>query len=284
MSVPPALQRLYSSFLYASVHLYFIHLFICSIPPLFRSYLREMAKPFLTAEWRNLLMANYAIDPAVLRPYLPCRTELDTFNGTHFVSLVGFLFANTRVLGVSVPFHRNFEEVNLRFYVRYKESGAWKRGVVFIKEIVPRQAISFIANNLYGENYATHRMRHEWKLSRDGFEVSYNWEVNGAWNYLKALAEKEKSPLVEGSEEAFITEHYWGYTFINQSCAGTYQVEHPSWKVHKVLSYEVKCNTAVLYGPQFVEALSQQPSSVFLAEGSLIAVMKGSKIFASVSS
>lgn len=242
-----------------------------------------MPKPFLTAEWKNLLMANYQIEPSALKPLLPCRTELDTFNGTHFVSLVGFLFANTKVLGIPVPFHRTFEEVNLRFYVRYKEDGKWKRGVVFVKEIVPRHAISFVANTLYGEKYATHRMEHKWKKNKEGFSVSYFWQVNGRWNYLKALAEESASPLVAGSEEEFITEHYWGYTFVNQSCAGVYQVQHPRWSVHKVRSFEVKCDVKELYGPQFVEALAAEPASVFLAEGSAVHVMKGTKIFATAS-
>lgn len=229
-------------------------------------------------------MAKYAMDPAVLKPYLPCRTELDTFNGTYYVSLVGFLFANTKVLGISIPFHRTFEEVNLRFYVRYKENGVWNRGVVFIKEIVPKRAISFVANTLYGEKYATHQMKHEWKLTSEGFEVSYNWKVRGEWNFLKAVAETEASPLMEGSKEEFITEHYWGYTFVNQDCAGTYQLAHSRWTVHQVNRFDVHCNTEVLYGTYFVEALSVSPASVFLAEGSPVSVMKGMKIFSSVSS
>jgi uncharacterized protein len=239
-----------------------------------------MPKPFLTAEWRHLLMANYAIEPAVLKPYLPCNTELDTFNGTHYVSLVGFLFANTKVLGMSFPFHRTFEEVNLRFYVRYKEGTEWRRGVVFIKEIVPKQMIAFIANSLYGEKYARHPMKHHWQLNSEGFAVDYQWKVGTEWNYLKAVAEKDATPLVKGSEEEFITEHYWGYTFIDQRCAGTYQVAHPSWKVRKVNSYDIHCQTSVVYGQQFEAALSQNPTSVFLAEGSAVSVMKGTKIFA----
>ena len=239
-----------------------------------------MPKPFLAAEWRNLLMANYAIDPSVLKPYLPCGTELDEFNGTHFVSLVGFLFANTRVMGVSVPLHTTFEEVNLRFYVRYKENGLWKRGVVFIKEIVPKHLISLVANSLYGEKYATHPMKHEWKTVSEGLEVSYSWKVGQEWNYLRALTEKNASPLVEGSKEEFITEHYWGYTFINQGCSGTYQVAHPRWGVHRVLDFDAYCNVEALYGRPFVDALSEKPSSVFLADGSPIKVMKGSKIYA----
>jgi uncharacterized protein len=240
-----------------------------------------MPKTFLTAEWRNLLMANYLVDPAILEPYLPCKTELDTFNGLHYVSLVGFLFSDTKVLGIRFPFHQTFEEVNLRFYVRYREGNQWKRGVVFLKEIVPKRIITFVANTLYGENYTTHDMKHEWKNSDKGFEVAYYWKVNKEWNYLKAVTEKEAAEIIPGSEEEFITEHYWGYTFVNESCSGTYQVSHPRWKVHKVIEHAIFCNAASLYGAAFAETLQQKPSSIFLAEGSEISVMKGAKIFAS---
>lgn len=223
-------------------------------------------------------MANYAIDPSILRPYLPCRTELDTFEGVHYVSLVGFLFANTRVKGISLPFHRTFEEVNLRFYVRYKEAGVWKRGVVFMKEIVPRRLITFVANTIYKENYATFPMRHEWRHEQEGFHVSYEWKVVGEWNYLKALADPVAQPLVEGSAEAFITEHYWGYTHVNERCMGEYEVRHPKWNIHTVKDYDAYCNAASLYGKAFEEALAQPPRSVFLAEGSAIEVMDGKKM------
>ncbi len=236
-------------------------------------------KTFLSAAWRNLIMANYAIDPKVLQPYLPCKTELDQFNGTHYVSLVGFLFENTRLLGMKLPFHHTFEEVNLRFYVRYKEDGAWKRGVVFMKEIVPRRMITFVANTVYGEKYATHPMRHQWQQTDAGFLVNYEWKVNEEWNRIQVLAEKQGTPLVEGSEEEFITEHYWGYTHVNEACTGVYEVRHPRWKVHRVLEHEIRCSTEALYGPAFVPALQEAPRSVFLAEGSPIQVMKGSRVY-----
>lgn len=241
-----------------------------------------MAGTFLTAEWRNLLMANYEIDPSVLKNHLPCYTELDSYNGKYYVSLVGFLFKNTRIGGIGFPFHRTFEEVNLRFYVRYKETNNWKRGVVFIKEIVPRRMITFIANTLYKENYATHIMRHEWRYVEDKLAVEYYWKVENEWNYLKALADLQPTQLVQGSEEEFITEHFWGYTFINNSCSGEYEVAHPSWRIHKVNEYEVKCDAGKLYGKEFIEVLNQKPSSVFLAEGSPIKVMKGSKILSRI--
>ena len=238
-----------------------------------------MKKPFLTAEWRNLLMANYVIDPAILKKHLPCRTELDDFNGVHYVSLVGFLFTNTKVLGLSFPFHQTFEEVNLRFYVRYKEDNQWKRGVVFLKEIVPRRMITFIANKVYGENYATHPMKHSWQTKDNELQIAYEWKVGGDWNYLKAVAAEQPEAIAEGSEAEFITEHYWGYTTVNNDCTGVYEVVHPKWNVHKVKSYDIKCDTEKLYGIDFVETLNAKPLSVFLADGSPIQVMKGTKMF-----
>jgi len=113
----------------------------------------NFGKPFLSAEWRYLAMVNYEIEPAVLMPFVPKGTELDSWNGKTFVSMVGFLFLNTRVVGLSIPFHQNFEEINLRFYVRRKGADGWRRGVVFIKEVVPRVAIAVTARWLYNENY-----------------------------------------------------------------------------------------------------------------------------------
>jgi uncharacterized protein len=241
-----------------------------------------MSKVFLSAEWRNLLMANYKIDPAILQPYVPCHTELDEFNGIYYVSLVGFLFTNTKVRSIAFPFHQTFEEVNLRFYVRYKENGVWKRGVVFMKEIVPRRMITFVANNIYGEKYATHAMRHLWQQTNDEWRVEYEWLVGSEWNYIKAIAEKDPLQIEENSEEEFITEHYWGYTYVNETCTGVYEVQHPKWRVQKIKSYDIKCSTEKLYGKDFVEPLKQKPVSVFLAEGSPIKVLSGSKIVSSL--
>ena len=233
---------------------------------------------FLTAEWRNLLMANYAIDPAILKPYVPCHTELDTFEGVHYVSLVGFLFTNTKVRGIAFPFHTTFEEVNLRFYVRYKEGLEWRRGVVFMKEIVPKHAITFVANTIYKEKYATHPMKHHWQTKDNDLHVSYQWKVGSEWNYLNAVAHANATPILKGSAEEFITEHYWGYTFVNKQCTGVYQVAHPQWHIHAVKDYQIKCDADRLYGTAFADVLNQVPKSVFLAAGSAIQVYKGAKI------
>jgi uncharacterized protein YqjF (DUF2071 family) len=238
----------------------------------------RMTSNFLSAEWRNLIMANYIIDPNILKKHLPCKTELEDYDGSYYVSLVGFLFHNTRVMGVSFPFHNTFEEVNLRFYVRYKEEHTWKRGVVFLKEIVPKRMISFIANSIYGENYVTLPMKHNWNLTPDSFDVGYEWKTNEGWNHIRVASQKDAIDITKGSAEEFITEHYWGYTQINDQCTGIYEVQHPKWRVHPVISYSIKCNTELLYGKEFAEAMTHPPASVFLAEGSPIQVRKGSKV------
>jgi uncharacterized protein YqjF (DUF2071 family) len=233
-----------------------------------------MPAPFLTAEWRKLIMANYVVPAALLAPYLPYATELDTWEGNCYVSLVGFMFLKTKVLGVPIPLHRNFEEVNLRFYVRHFDGTAWKRGVVFLSEIVPKPAIAWVANSIYGENYATCRMGHRWQVEADRLLVGYDWKSyrGGPWNHLAVQAKLAPCRLEAGSAAEFITEHYWGYAQRGARCTFEYAVEHPRWEVYEVLEHEIISDLARFYGPQFVKPLSVAPASIFMAEGSAISV------------
>lgn len=231
-----------------------------------------MPQKFLSASWQKLIMANYIIDPSLLQPYLPASTELDTWQGKNFISLVGFMFRNTKVLGIKIPFHIDFPEVNLRFYVRFKDKGHWKRGVVFIKEIVPKPAITIIANSLYGENYATMSMRNFEEINEDQLCVEYHWKFRERWNRLQVRSGLESNPIIEGSEEEFITEHYYGYTRVNKNVTAEYKVSHPRWNVHPVNNYLIDCDFQQLYGKSFSILPGQLPHSVFLAEGSPIEV------------
>jgi uncharacterized protein len=235
-------------------------------------------KKFLEAEWQNLAMANYEIDPNLLSRHIPRGTELDIWNGCCYVSLVAFMFVNTKVLGFSIPFHINFEEVNLRFYVRYKHENEWRRGVVFVKEIVPKPMISFVANTVYGEHYHTLPMKHNISSGLDKLEVEYFWKFKHEWNHFKVIANPEEKPILHGSEAEFNTEHYWGYTRINDSKTSQYEVEHPRWNQYKLESYDIQCNAVQLYGEPFGECLSQKPVSVMLAKGSEVSVCRAGKI------
>lgn len=229
------------------------------------------APRFLTADWLNLAMLNYEIDPAVLVPRLPEETELDLWEGRALVSVVGFQFLDTRVLGLPVPFHRSFEEVNLRFYVRRRVADGWRRGVAFVKEIVPRLAIAWVANAVYQERYVALPMRH----AVEPGEVRYEWCRHGAWEGLAAAFRGEPALPAEGSEEAFLTEHYWGYAAEEGMPALEYRVEHPRWRVWRAEEATLHCDAAALYGPEFAEALAKPPRSALVAEGSRVTVHMG---------
>ncbi len=228
----------------------------------------------MTGEWRYLAMLNYRIDPSVLRPYVPKGTELDTWNGETLVSIVGFRFLRTRVLGAPAPFHRHFPEVNLRFYVRYEIDGEVRRGVTFVREIVPRPAIAWTARLLYNEPYVALPMQADapTRPNQTPGRVSYAWRTKSGWNHMAVRPMGEPAPLRDGSKEQFITEHYWGYTAQRDGGTTEYQVAHPRWRVWQGAEPEFKCDVAALYGPEFVASLSAAPTSAFLAEGSEIAV------------
>ena len=233
---------------------------------------------FLNAEWRKLAIANYVIDPNILTKYIPPKTELDLWNGTCYVSLVGFMFLNTKMLGFSIPFHRNFEEVNLRFYVRHKDNEERKRGVVFIKEIVPKRALTFIANTIFMEHYQTMKMSHSWKEREDSRTVEYNWSLNGEENSFLVKAALEPTVIENNSESEFITEHYWGYTKAGNDSSFEYEVTHPRWDCYDVSEHKIEVDFKSVYGTDFFELTNLEPTSVMLAEGSEITVENKRKI------
>lgn len=232
-------------------------------------------RPFLTAQWRSLAMVNFEIDPAVLRPFVPVGTELDCWQGRAFVSVVAFLFVDTRVRGCRIPYHRDFEEVNLRFYVRRHADEGWRRAVVFVKEIVPRAAIAMTARWLYGENYVALPMRHRIEDGPDMRTVSYSWWMQQHEHRLEMSVSGDPRDVIAGSEEEFITEHYWGYVRGRRGTTTEYRVEHPRWRIRSAVSAQLTANVAALYGNEFVESLTAPPTSAFLAEGSEVAVFKG---------
>src|SRR4051794_14502798 len=165
-------------------------------------------RKFLTAKWSDLIMANYEVDPKMLASKVPAGTELDLNNGRCYVSLVGFMFLDTKVFGVPFPFHVNFEEVNLRFYVKRLIDDEVRRGVVFLKEIVPRYAIATIARIMYGEPYEC------WTMSSrlDDLLASYEWRKGNRSGRLSVKRGESLGVPANDSHGSFIIEHYWGYT------------------------------------------------------------------------
>ncbi|RZJ70054.1 DUF2071 domain-containing protein [Flavobacterium sp.] len=240
----------------------------------FFPYFKKNDKPksFLKAQWRHLAFANYEVNPEVLTPFLPAGTELDLWNGKCLASLVAFLFLEVQVFGVKVPGHVNFEEVNIRFYVKRFDGKQWKRGVVFVKEIVPKSAIAFIANTFYKEKYERLPMRHSFSESDFTKTYEFGWKKTGNWNTFSVDTKKVATEIPKGSQTEFITEHYFGYSKQNAVTTFEYEVKHPRWQQFEVSDFKIDVDFEAVYGEQFAFMKDLEPASVFLADGSQISV------------
>jgi len=232
-----------------------------------------MDTPFLTATWRDLLFINYEVNPALLRQYVPAGTELDLLDGRALVSIVGFRFLDTRILGVPVPFHRDFDEVNLRAYVRRREQGTWRRGVVFVRELVPRPAIAWTARLAYNEPYRAVRMRS--RIAMDpvrGGSVRYEWRQAGAWHTAAASVSGTAVPIDPDDETGFITEHYFGYTPQRNGSTVEYRVAHQRWNAWRTDVVQFDCDVRSVYGREWVDVLSGTPYSSFVCDGAPVTI------------
>jgi uncharacterized protein len=238
--------------------------------------------PFLTASWRYLAMLHYEVPPRLLRPLVPTGTELDSLGGATLASMVGFRFMDTRVLGVPVPFHRDFDEVNLRFYVRRRAEDGWRRGVVFVRELVPRPAIALVARWMYNEPYTAVRMRHDLDVAgaADGLvgRATYEWRLGDRWHRLEVRTTGRPAPPDPESEAAFLAERGWGYTVQRDGGTHEYRVAHPSWRVWTEAVGRLDCDVRAVYGHGFAECLTALPRSASLAEGSAVQVYKGRRL------
>ncbi len=230
-----------------------------------------MANTFLKANWENLIMANYEVDPAILKPYLPKGVELDFYNFKTYVSLVGFMFKKTSLFGVPIPFFGSFEEINLRFYVRKTEGNKIKKGVVFINETVPFKIVAFLANNLYKEHYISISTKNS--IDVDEFKhINYEWKMKGKWNSIKVKSDTNQSNIEPSSIEEFIFERYFGFTKLSPMSTQEYMIHHPKWMTNKILTNTIDCDFGSMYGNAFSSLNNQAPSSIILAEGSPVSV------------
>ena len=240
-------------------------------------------RPLLSAEWRNLVLLNYEIEPHILEPFIPAGTELDCFDGCTYVSIVGFQFQSVRLFGLRIPYHANFEEVNLRFYVRRRTDDGWRRGVVFIRELAPRWAVAMTARWLYGENYLCIRMSHQITSNDEDADapptrVEYRWCLRDRPCQVAIDIAAGANLPEPNSHEEFIIEHYWGYSALPRSRSKEYLVAHRPWRIASAENAQLDCDAAALYGPQFAPYLEAAPASTFWADGSQVRVYPGRRL------
>ncbi len=234
------------------------------------------SRVFLSAVWRHLVLVNYEAPAGLLAPLVPRGTELDAHRGVVFVSLVGFRFLDTRVLGCRVPGHVDFDEINLRFYVRREVDGELRRAVTFVKEVVPRRLIAAVARTAYNEPYVALPTESEVRTveADASTRVRYAWTSAAGPHHIAVLARGVLRLPAPESDEAFITEHYWGYTRQRSGRTIEYRVEHPTWQLRAAASVDVAGDMAAFYGAAFGEVLAARPVSAYLAEGSPVTVSR----------
>ena len=225
-------------------------------------------KRFLTAEWKNLAVATFEIDKKLLGKYLPDNTEINGFDGKHFISLVGFMFSNPAFFGFKAPFFRTFEEMNLRFYVKRKTQNGWRNGVVFIKEIAPSKFIGQIAKLLYRENFITLPMSHSIAMTADQQETEYKWKIRNKWNFFSLKTSTIPLSAEVNSIEAFIKNQYWGYTKGNFKETFEFEIKHIPWNIFPSTSFELDIDAEALYGKELASFFYQKPLCCFLMDGS----------------
>jgi uncharacterized protein len=226
-----------------------------------------MERILLTACWTNLLVINYEAGSSLLKKYEPAGTELNDWNGKYIMSLVGFQFSKTKLFGIPSPFYRSFPEINLRFYVKRKVKGGWRKGVVFIKEIAPAKLIGYIASLLYNENFVTLPLKSRFENTDDKINIEYSFTANNETNYLKAIVNSSPADYAENTLEGFIANHYWGYTKVNKKHTRKFEVIHRPWRIHPVLSSEIKINGEKIYGYDFTNCFKNSPFSIFMMDG-----------------
>lgn len=221
-------------------------------------------------------MLNYAVNPALLAGRVPPGTELDFFDGRAYVSVVGFRFLSTRVLGLAIPLHQDFDEINLRFYVRRRAEDGWRRGVGFVRELVPKPAIALVARLGFCEPYTAVRMSHEVRDDGAGLErrvcVAYGWRDGTGECSIRLRAQSDPAIPAAASVEQFIAEHYWGYGIDRRRRGLEYAVRHDPWRVWRAEDAAFAGSAARMYGPELAKAISGTPDSAFLAEGSAVSV------------
>ena len=231
--------------------------------------MNETARPFLTARWADLLLVTYALPADTLRAYLHPALEPDLWSNAAHVSLVAFRFLDTRILGLPIPGHRHFAEINLRAYVRHGSD----RGVVFIREFVPRRAIAWVANAWYNEPYATAPITATVNTTpENAARAHFTWRWRGRTHRL-AMTGSPDTSLPPRDSDAFLTkEHEWGFGQTRRGNLLRYHVTHPEWPVRTVTALDLEVDYESLYGPGWAFMNTAAPVSTIYAVGSPVTV------------
>lgn len=231
-------------------------------------------KKFLTAAWTNLAVATYEADKNMLNEFLPCKTELNDWNGKYLLSIVGFMFSEPSILGIRTPFFLRFPEINLRFYVKCKIKNEWRTGVVFIKEICPSLLIGVTAKLLYHENFISVPMQHQHNCAELGTFTRYSWKNKNRWNYLELKSAVNPVTVYNNTVESFICNQYNAFTKLDARKTLHFEINHRPWHIYPAINFSKEIDADIFRVKELSQVFDANPIATFLMDGSFTEVSK----------
>ena len=239
-------------------------------------------KTLYAAEWREIVVINFEIDPKLLRNFIPPKTELDFFNETSFVTLMARACKNVKPYGWPIVFAKSIDQILLRFYVKRKVGDTWRRGVCLIRDYLPKRKASFFLNWMFKHSFTQVPIKRTSSNFESGLPtqlptVEYQWTTGDYVNHIKVNARSQMRQQEQETKESFVLDHHYGYT-VKEGKTYEYYVEYSPWAMWDAQSGSFDCDTENVFGRPFVRALKQRPASVFLARGSDVIIYRPTEI------
>jgi uncharacterized protein YqjF (DUF2071 family) len=232
-------------------------------------------KPFMKAQFADLVAVNFHVDEKILQPLVPPGLELDNFNGEAYVSLVAMMLKGAKVWGLPFSIVPSSAELSLRFYVKHTHADGVEKGTCLIKDYVAGSTAAWFLESQFQSTFSKLKM----KQTASGFakgetpEVEYQWKVDERWNKLRVRARSRIKKTSEGTKVGFILDHFNYYGRHNGRTLA-YRVERPRWDVWDAAQANFTCDVQRLFGKSFVRPLAKRPASVFVTSGSPVTIFK----------
>jgi uncharacterized protein YqjF (DUF2071 family) len=174
-----------------------------------RLSIRERPKgfPIMHQNWGKLLFMHWRIDVELLRPMIPERLKLDTFDGEAWIGVVPFTMWDVRAsFTPPIPWLSEFHELNVRTYVHYEGvPGVW-----FLSLDANSSVAVLGARTVFNLPYFNARI----DLKQEGSSIDYSLRrtdeppavYEASWTIGEKLGQSDPDSL-----DFFLTERYCLY-------------------------------------------------------------------------
>jgi uncharacterized protein YqjF (DUF2071 family) len=182
----------------------------------------------MAQSWYDLLFAHWPVDAAMLRPHIPAKLEIDTFDGRAWLGIVPFSMTGVRLRWTPpLPWLSAFPELNVRTYVTAQR----KPGVWFFS-LDAASALAVAAARLsFHLPYFRARMK-----CREAGWIEYQSHRSH-----KGAPQAEFQARYRGAGESFepprgtlahfLTERYCLYSAVSPQRIYRGEIHHPPWRL-----------------------------------------------------